>query len=305
MPHQLHLAPATLAGLALAASLAAQEPAPAPAVTSTHVAGNVYMLTGQGGNLGLAVGGEGAVLVDDQFAPLHEAIVGAIEELEAGASERVFLLNTHFHPDHTDGNELFGDAGAVIVAHENVRRRLAVEQVIPFFDMTHPALAPEGLPVLTFTRDVKLHLNGDEIEVTHLGGPAHTDGDAVVFFRNANVLHAGDLVFLNSYPFIDLDNGGSVTGVIAALDRLLELTGDATRVIPGHGPVSDRQGLARYRDMLGTIHERVKALAAEGKDLAAVRAARPSADFDADWAGFIDGDAFVGLLYRDATGGGD
>jgi len=286
------------------AALLAQQPAPAPTVESSLVAGNVYMLVGQGGNLGLAVGADGAFLIDDQFAPLHESIVEAIEELtdDPDASERVFLLNTHFHPDHTDGNELLGERGAIILAHENVRTRLTVEQVIPFFNMRHPALAAHGLPILTFTRDVTLHLNGDEIDIQHVGGPAHTDGDSIVHFKKANVIHAGDIVFIGTYPFIDLDNGGSVAGVVAAVEQIIELANDTTKIIPGHGPLIDKAGLVRFRTMLATTSDRVKEMVAAGKSLDAVRDAKPTAEFDADWSGFITTEAFVGILYRDAAG---
>ena len=288
-----------------ASTLAAQQAQEEAQIDATQLADNVYMLTGQGGNLGLSVGPDGAFLIDDQFAPLHEMIVSKIEELAGelvDVEQNTFLLNTHFHPDHTDGNELMGAEGAVILAHENVRRRLAVEQVVPFFDMRHPALKPSGLPVLTFTRDVTLHLNGDEIEVFHVGGPAHTDGDAAVHFTQANVIHAGDIVFIGTYPFIDMDNGGSAAGVIAAVEKILARCDDATQIIPGHGPVVDKAGLTEYHAMLTETYAAVKALVESGKTLEEVQAAQPTAKHDAAWSTFIKADGYVSFLYRDLTG---
>jgi cyclase len=295
---------ATLSALiALGSPLAAQEAATEATIEVVTLTDSVHMLVGQGGNLGVSVGPDGVFLIDDQFAPLHEAIVAAIDGLAAkpATNDRVFLLNTHFHPDHTGGNELLGDTGAVIVAHENVRTRLSVEQVVPFFDMRMPALQSQGLPVLTFTRDVTLHLNGEEIRIRHVGGPAHTDGDSFVHFPAANVLHTGDIVFLGTYPFIDLDNGGSVAGVIDAVELMIDLIDDETKVIPGHGPLTDKASLIAYRDMLQTVTARVRELVAAGKTLEEVQAARPTSDFDAELSTFVSGEAFTGLLYREAA----
>lgn len=272
-------------------------------LTPVKAADNIYMLQGAGGNIGLFFGPDGIFLIDDQFAPLHEKLIAVIEELVGDSVvdlSDVFLINTHFHPDHTGGNELLGDAGAVIIAHENGRQRLTVEQVIPFFDTRHPALAANGLPVITFSRDITLHLNGDSISVFHVGA-AHTDGDAIVHFTKANVIHAGDILFMQTYPFIDLDNGGSVAGVIKATEQLLAIADDRTRIIPGHGNMTDRGGLERYYTMLTMTSERVSEMVAEGKTLEQIQAAKPTQEFDAEFSGFISGDAFVGLLYRNLS----
>lgn len=298
-----HIALMVLAAVSSSLPLVAQEGEEVQ-IEATRLAESIYMLTGQGGNLGFSFGRDGAFLIDDQLAPLHEKIVQKLREL-AGESldleRRTFLLNTHFHPDHTGGNELMGESGALILSHENVRKRLTVEQVVPFFNTRHPALKPSGLPVLTFTRDVTLHLNGEEIEVVHVGGPAHTDGDSVVYFPQANVIHAGDLVFIGTYPFIDLDNGGSVAGVIAAVGQILERCDGQTKIIPGHGPLIDKAGLTAYHAMLSETYGAVKAMVESGKTLEAIRSAKPTASFDSEWSGFINADGFVGLLYRDLT----
>ncbi|MEE8149477.1 MAG: MBL fold metallo-hydrolase, partial [candidate division Zixibacteria bacterium] len=206
-------------------------------ITSVKITDNIFMLQGAGGNIGLSFGSDGIFIIDDKFAPLHEKLIAVIDELTKGKvseSANTFLLNTHFHGDHTGGNELLGKTGAVIMAHQNVRKRLSVEMNIPFFKSTSPPVPGIGLPVITFEQDITLHLNGDNVNIIHVG-PAHTDGDAIVHFSKADVIHGGDILFASSYPFIDLDNGGSVFGVINAVEQILELAGDKTKIIPGHG----------------------------------------------------------------------
>jgi glyoxylase-like metal-dependent hydrolase (beta-lactamase superfamily II) len=212
-------------------------------IKTTRVASGIYMLEGRGGNLGVSIGSDGAFLIDDQFAPLTEKILAAIRKL-SGAPIR-FVLNTHWHGDHTGGNENLGKAGALIVAHENVRERMSVEQFIEAFGRRVDPSPPGALPVVTFTDAVTFHLNGDEIHAFHVP-PAHTDGDSIVHFRIANVVHTGDTYFNGRYPFIDLSTGGTIDGVIAAADRLLELCDTETRIIPSrdarHGSRPGRRG---------------------------------------------------------------
>jgi glyoxylase-like metal-dependent hydrolase (beta-lactamase superfamily II) len=168
-------------------------------------------------------------MIDDQFAPLTEKIKTAIASFTSGSIR--FVINTHWHYDHTGGNENMGEAGAVIIAHENVRKRLSTDQVLTIFNRTIPALSKEGLPVITFTRDVTFHLNGQRIDVFHIKR-AHTDGDAVAYFTDANVIHTGDILFEGMYPFIDVEHGGSISGMIDATNRILAMIDDKTRVIP-------------------------------------------------------------------------
>jgi glyoxylase-like metal-dependent hydrolase (beta-lactamase superfamily II) len=268
-------------------------------VTTVRVSDGVYMLMGAGGNLGVSVGEDGVFLVDDQFAPLTEKIKAAV----AAISDRPirFVLNTHWHGDHTGGNENMGEAGALIVAHENVRKRMSVEQFIEAFGRKVPP-SPEGaLPVVTFTDAVTFHLNGDELHAFHVP-PAHTDGDAIVHFRKANVLHMGDLYFNSLYPFIDVSSGGSVDGMIEAADRALALADKNTKIIPGHGELSDRQGLERFREMLTTVRDRIKKAISEGKSLDQIKASKPTAEFDEVWGkGFLNPDRFVEILYTDLS----
>ena len=284
-----------LATLAALPGAATAQDAAAVEIRAVPVASGVWMLTGQGGNMAVAAGADGVFLVDDQYAPLTPKIVAAVEALGHGPVR--FVLNTHWHGDHTGGNENLGGAGALIVAHENVRERMSTEQFIARFDRTVPPSPHGALPVVTFTDAVTFHLNGDAIHAFHVP-PAHTDGDALVHFRAADVLHMGDTYFGRSYPFVDGSSGGDAQGVIGAVERALALAGPATRVIPGHGELSDRAGLEAYHAMLVDARERVRGLVAAGHGRDAVIAAKPTAHLDATWGGgFITPDQFVGYLY--------
>lgn len=288
----------------LAAGLAALLAAPAAAqdvseveIRATEVAGGVYALQGAGGNLGLVVGEQGAFLVDDQYAPLTERIQAAV----AAITDRPirFVFNTHWHGDHTGGNENLAEAGALVVAHDNVRRRLSAGQFMAFFKREVPPAPDAALPVVTFNDRVTFHLGGHTVDAIHVPR-AHTDGDAIVHLREADVIHAGDIVFYGMYPFIDYGSGGHLGGMVEAVDRMLALSGDATRIIVGHGgPVIGRDELARYRAMLATVHERLRAYIDAGLDLEAIQAEAPTADFDEDWGGgFIGPERFVEMNVR-------
>jgi glyoxylase-like metal-dependent hydrolase (beta-lactamase superfamily II) len=265
-------------------------------IRTEKLAPTVYMLTGAGGNIGLSVGDDAVFLVDDQFAPLTPRIEAAIRKLTAEPVR--FVLNTHWHFDHTGGNENLGKAGALIVAHENVRKRMSAEGFIEFLGMKTKPDPTGALPVVTFTRDVTFHVNGDEVYVLHVAS-AHTDGDAIVHFRRSDVLHMGDVFFNKLYPFIDTSSGGTVEGVIAAVDRGLQLSGASTRIIPGHGPLASRADMQAYRDMLAAVSSRIREHLRAGRSLAEVVEAKPTADFDVVWGkGFLNPARFTEMIYK-------
>ncbi|UCE68059.1 MAG: MBL fold metallo-hydrolase [Candidatus Zixiibacteriota bacterium] len=264
-------------------------------IETVKLTDNIYMLVGAGGNIGVSVGEDGVIMIDDQHAAANSAILASVATITDKPVK--FLINTHWHADHTDGNELMGKAGSIIIAHDNVRKTLSEKQFIEFFDRPVEPLPEAGLPAITFTDAVTFHFNGDEIYVLHTE-PAHTDGDVIVYFKNANVVHAGDIVFSGMYPFIDHERDGSAEGLIRVVGRLLETIDDSTEVIPGHGELCGKQYLKDYHYMLSTITSRVKAMMSEGKTLDEIVAVKPTAEFDEKFSGFIGGDDFVGLVYK-------
>lgn len=277
----------------------AQEEFDATEIEVQEAAPGILMLIGQGGNIGVSYGEDATFMVDDQFAPLTEKILAAIKTRTDHPVQ--FVLNTHWHGDHVGGNENLGKRGAVVVAHENVRARLSVDQVLGAFGRKVPAAPKDALPVITFTEGMSFYWNGDTIEVFHVPD-AHTDGDAVVHFREGNVIHMGDTYFNGMYPFIDVDSGGSVEGMIAVADEVLARSDENTKIIPGHGPLSGKAELQAYRDMIATVRDAVLALIQEGKSQEEVITAKPTASIDADWAGgVLEPDTFVGHVYTSLT----
>ena len=268
---------------------------------TTAVAGGVSMIEGAngfaGGNVAVTVGDDGLFVVDDEIQPMTPKLKVALAALSKKPVR--FVVNTHWHADHTGGNPAMAAVGAVIVAQDNVRKRLSVDQVLNFMgkSMTTLALPPAALPVITFIDDVTLHLNGDEIHVIHLP-PAHTDGDSIVHFKKANVIHTGDTV-TSGYPLVDIDSGGTFEGFIAAADRILALADDATRIIPGHGPLMTKADLVAYRQMLIAARDRIGKLMAAKETVDEIKAANPMAEFDAKWGqGFIKSDFLIEEVYK-------
>jgi len=276
-------------------------PAPMPAPPDTKietvaVAPGIYMLVGRGGNIGLTVGTDGAAIFDDQFADMVPKIRAAVALL---AEQPVkFVINTHLHGDHTGGNDAFGAGGAVIIAQENVRKRLGSPQVNPSNNQPVPARAREALPVITFADSATLHFNDDDLEFTHLPN-AHTETDIVVRFRKANVVHMGDL-FVGGFPFIDGNTGGTLDGYILAHEKVLAGIDDNNRVIRGHGPLGNKAELQAYHDMLVVVRDRIARLVKSGKTQEQVVTARPTREFEQQYGGAsFDAAQWLGRAYVD------
>lgn len=293
--HAALVAAASLSFTAPAPRVAAQQDWDQVVVRASHVAGQVHVITGAGGNIGVSAGADGILIVDDQFAPLAARIRQAIQGIGPGPLE--FVLNTHWHKDHTDGNHVFG-LEAPVIAHQNVRRRLSTKAVVrgePF-----EPYPPEALPVITFTDSLSLYFNGEEIRLVHL--PAgHTDGDGVVWFTGSNVVHMGDLMFAGKFPFIDMESGGSVPGYIADVAAVLARLPPGARIIPGHGPVSGRAELEAFLRMLRETSSVVAKQKQAGASLADAQKAGFPAEWDAWGGGFISRDVWIETLYRSAA----
>jgi len=268
-------------------------------ISVQKVADGLHMLVGRGGNIAISTGADGPLIVDDQFAPLAPKIEAAVREIQDAPLR--FVLNTHWHGDHTGGNEIFGGKGALIAAHHNVRARLSAKQFSSVFERETPAAPDAALPVLTFEDGMTLHWNGEEIEVQH-AARAHTDGDSIVWFRRANAVHLGDLYFNGLWPFIDVDSGGSLDGTIAALGEALTRLNRRSKVIPGHGPLSNRRELRAYHKMLMELRARVKRAIAEGADAEELSRSGVADDLEERWGGgFLDTATFLRILHADLS----
>ena len=285
-----------LGGGAAAGPVVGQQDMSQVEIETVRLETDLFMLMGQGGNIGLSVGDDGAFLIDDQFAPLTDKILAAVAEVTDQPVR--WVLNTHWHGDHTGGNENLGGAGAMIVAHENVYRRMNPAEFADVVGRSDQA-AHAALPVVTFADGVGFHWNGRHIGVTHVG-EAHTDGDVIVHFPRANVFHMGDTFFRGRYPFIDVDSGGGVDGVIAAANLVLERSSEGTRIIPGHGDLATPEHLRAYRDMLETVRMRVASLVANGRTEDQVVAAAPTSDLDGVWGD--NPERFVRAVYKSLSG---
>jgi glyoxylase-like metal-dependent hydrolase (beta-lactamase superfamily II) len=251
-----------------------------PPITTKQVAPHIWYLRGAGGNMTALIGNDGTLLVDAEFGFMAPAILDKLKALGDGAPR--FVVNTHYHQDHTGGNGAMRAAGAMIIAQANVRTRLAEVQRAPFGKSTPRPIPKAKWPTITFRDRLTLYLDGETVRIVHLP-PAHTDGDSVVIFQPANVIATGDIYFSGGYPVIDVDTGGSIGGVIADINRLLPRINSRTVVIPGHGPVADKAALVRYRDMLVAARDAVRKLVDGGKTLTEIQAAHPTASFDKQW----------------------
>lgn len=291
-PHFLRRCLSTaLVSVPLLASPAMAQDFDAVQITVVPVTESIYMLQGSGGNIGVIVGEDGTFIVDDQYAPLTDKIVEAIAGITDDSVD--FVINTHWHFDHTGGNENFGRMGAVIVSHENSRQRMTTDQLVELFDTEQTAYSPEGLPKITFDESVRFHLNGETIDVFHVG-PAHTDGDAVVYFRESNVMHTGDVFVRYGLPFIDQPNGGDASGLVEAVEEVARRTDAETVFIPGHGPLSSREDLLSFGEMVATIRDRVREGIDRGSSFDEIVASNPTRGFPEQG---IETTAFVRLVY--------
>jgi cyclase len=276
-------------------SLLAQQNFDTVKIRSVLVKENIYMLKGSGGNIGVLTGKDGNLLIDDQYAPLSEKIKAVVQSLDEGAIK--YIINTHLHGDHTGGNANFRKDGVTIIAQEHVRGRMMKEQYNTVRKTTIPPSPAEALPVLTFEDHVALHINGQDIDIIHYNFGSHTDGDAIIHFKNANVYHMGDVFVRYGFPFIDMNNGGSINGFIKVLDLALAQIDDKAIVIPGHGELATKADVKVFRDRLVDIRDQVAAALKKGKKPEEIPALGITTKYDADWGkGFLKGNDFVMLI---------
>jgi glyoxylase-like metal-dependent hydrolase (beta-lactamase superfamily II) len=269
-------------------------------INTTKLSNNTYMLKGSGGNIIVSVGQDGVFMVDDQFAPLTEKIKEAI--LNITDLPVKFVINTHWHSDHTGGNENFGELGAVIISHDNVRERLSTEQFSAFFNRTIAPLPEKGLPIITFSDNMTIFQNGDEIRIIHVDN-GHTDGDSIVYFTKNNVIHVGDDFNDKTYPLIDISSGGSIDGLISSLQTISSLIDDETKVVSGHSDISNKTKVNALITMLKDVRQNVSQLIQNGDSLEEIIASQPTSKYDEiyyDHSRLKPGD-FVTMVYQSLT----
>ncbi len=265
-------------------------------ITTIPVGHGIYMLQGAGGNIGVSAGEDGVFMIDDQYSPLTPKIIAAISKISDKPIR--FVINTHWHGDHTGGNENLGKTDVIIVAHDNVYKRLSSDQFIKAFDNHVPAAPKAALPVISFNDKVTFHLNGLHIQARHFA-PAHTDGDSVIFFKDTNIVHTGDIFFNHMYPFIDTSSGGTIYGMIDATATLLTQVDDETKIIPGHGPLGNKADLQAYHDMLARVVEILTPLAQKNISIEKATEMKPLKELNDKWGGgFFKADMFLGTVYQ-------
>ena len=260
-------------------------------IKTTKLIESIYMLEGSGGNIGVLVGNDGIVIIDDQFAPLTEKIKKALAAISNKPVK--FVINTHFHFDHAGGNENFGGQGAIIVSHDNVRKRLSKDYFFDSFNETQKALSYEGLPEITFADSITFHMNGQTVHVYYAKN-AHTDGDVIIHFTESNVFHTGDVFVRYGFPFIDHGSGGSIDGMIKAIEKLISVTNDQSKIIPGHGQISTKKDLIDYKEMLVTVRKRIADGIKEGKTIQQIADSDPLKGYKA----IVDKYFFVETIYN-------
>jgi glyoxylase-like metal-dependent hydrolase (beta-lactamase superfamily II) len=299
--HRKSLAPVLAAAVWLTAGPAGAQYFSKVEIKTVPVAGNISMLIGGGGNIGVSVGEDGVVLIDDEFAELIDKIKAAVAALSPGPVR--FVLNTNWHWDHANGNELLTKAGAVVIAHRNSRKHMLSEQTYPELrsDIKIAPYPKAALPMITVDDALTLHFNGDEIRMVHVPN-AHSDGDLVFRFVKANVIHTGDAFFSNGFPFINISAGGTIDGLIKAADVIQGMCDDRTKIIPGHGPLSDRNGVRAFKDLLVSARARIADLIKAGKSWEEVVAAKPVEGLYKGGQSTMPADVFVRVVYEDLTG---
>ncbi|MGB5292241.1 MAG: MBL fold metallo-hydrolase [Lysobacterales bacterium] len=268
--------------------------------TTFQLSDTVYMLKGRGGNVGISTGEDGLYIIDDQLRPITSQLLAAIRKVSNKPIR--FVINTHYHADHVGGNEALGETGAVVIAHDNIRKRMTTEQVSIFRQETTPPYPKVALPILTFNDRMSLHLNGETATAYYVAN-GHTDGDSIIHFPVSNVIHMGDMFFNGLYPYVDLDAGGSMQGLIEAADLALSMADETTRIIPGHGPLGMTEDLKNYRDYLVEASTNVQELIDKDMSLEQIIAAKPTSQWDEELGKtWITPAQFVTFIYNSLEG---
>lgn len=264
-------------------------------ITVTSISKNIYMLSGIGGNIGVLTGEDGTFIIDDKFAPMTDTVLKSI--ISIGGDSPKFIINTHYHDDHTGGNENMGKKGSIIIAQYNVRKRLISGAYSETFKHKTPPYPTVALPLITYSNKLQFHINGETIDIIHTPS-AHTDGDSFIHFKDSNVIHTGDLLFNGYYPNIDASAGGSMRGIIKAIDQIIAIADENSKIIPGHGPLADKKDLLVYRDMLSITYRKLLKLKNSGVSAEDAIKQKPLEQFDTEWSdGVFSTDRWIKIIY--------